>query len=72
MAFQDFDLVKWSVKPGVWEVKACRPQERKYSIQFGTDFAMREWANEDELELVERPKTYGPAGFTPSTPLTGE
>jgi hypothetical protein len=57
MAFQNYDLVRWSKKPGLWTIMECRPQEHLYWIQFGTDFASREWAKEDELELVQRPKT---------------
>ncbi len=49
-----------------------RPNEGKYLIQYGTDFASRQWANEDELELVERPKTKGPEGFTPSRSIMSE
>jgi hypothetical protein len=64
MTFQNYDLVKWSMKAGAWEVKACRPQERKYSIQLGTDFATREWANE-ALDNVQFLRFYIPSDNWP-------
>jgi hypothetical protein len=60
MIFKNFDKVKWSRHPGVWTVVQERVEEnglRRYRIQLGSDAARQEWALEDELELVERPKS---------------
>jgi hypothetical protein len=70
MAFQLRDRVRWSKKPGVWTVEVIRDSEPRYHIQLGTEFASREWAREDELELVSKPKEPdAPPGLVPDRPL---
>jgi hypothetical protein len=51
-------------------VEQIRDAEPKYYVQFGSDFADREWCKEDELELIsEPPKPRSDPGFNPTRGL---
>jgi hypothetical protein len=48
------DRVRKIGKTEIWTIEQVRGVEPCYCIQFGADFATREWARESELELVAK------------------
>lgn len=49
--------------PAIYTIEEIRPTDTgiKYWIQFGTDFATRQWRNESELEVLTSGMTRRPS-----------
>lgn len=62
--------MKWTQQPGVWIVEQIPDQEPRYYIELNRDYATRQWARTEELELVAKAqKAEASPGLVPDKPL---